>query len=202
MRFNYDQKDVDFDQQVYGALQTADPALVALQRSVLAPQSYEANVADTNLSGQITGAYKVAEKVNAYATYATGFKSVGLNLNGVPTDAAGNPVLSAATVKPEDVRHVEVGVKTEPYEGVMANITLFDTEINDFQAQVVNDNVGVLRGYLANAEKVLVRGVEVDAWRGQARDLFRFTPTASTPTADTPRSRMPLRRSKIPAVRR
>ena len=31
LRFNYDQKDVDFDQQVYGGLQTTDPALVALQ---------------------------------------------------------------------------------------------------------------------------------------------------------------------------
>ena len=40
LRFNYDQKDVDFDQQVYGGLQTTDPALIALQRSVLAPQAY------------------------------------------------------------------------------------------------------------------------------------------------------------------
>ena len=54
-------------------------------------------------------AYKVAQPVNTYATYATSFKSVGLNLNGVPTDAQDQPVLSAATVKPEDVRHIEVG---------------------------------------------------------------------------------------------
>ena len=51
--------------------------------------------------------------VNAYATYATGFKSVGLNLNGLPTDALNRPVLSAATVKPEDVHNFEVGVKTD-----------------------------------------------------------------------------------------
>ena len=35
--------------------------------------------------------------------------------------------------------------------------------IKDFQAQVVNAGVGVLRGYLANAEKVRVRGAEFDA---------------------------------------
>ena len=104
LRFNYDQKDVDFDQQVYGGLQTTDPALIALQRSILAPQAYTADVDDTNLSGQFTAAYKRGAGVNTYATYATGFKSVGLNLNGVPTDALGRPVLSAATVKPEDVR--------------------------------------------------------------------------------------------------
>ena len=162
----YDQKDVNFDQQVYGGLQTTDPALIALQQSVLAPQTYAADVDDTNLSGQMTVAYKVAAAVNTYATYATSFKAVGLNLSGVPTDALGRPVLAAATVRPEDERHIEVGLKTEPRRGVTTNLTVYDTEIKDFQAQVVNASVGVLRGYLANAEKVRVRGVEVD---GSAR---------------------------------
>jgi hypothetical protein len=84
LRVNYDRKNVDFDQQVYGGLQTSDPALIALQLSVLAPQAYQADVDDTNVSGQLTIAYHVARAVNAYATYATGFKSVGLNMNGLP----------------------------------------------------------------------------------------------------------------------
>jgi iron complex outermembrane receptor protein len=162
LRFNYDDKSVDFDQRVYGGLQTTDPVLIALQRSVLAPQAYKADVDDTNLSGQLTGAYTLSDRVNAYATYATGFKSVGLNLNGVPTDAFDQPVLSAAVVKPEDVRHLEFGVKTQPFARMTANVTVFDTEIQDFQAQVVNADVGVLRGYLANAEKVRVRGAELE----------------------------------------
>jgi iron complex outermembrane recepter protein len=163
VRFNYDHKAVDFDQQVYGGLQTTDPALIALQQSILAPQAYQANVSDANQSGQLTLAYKVARSVNAYATYATGFKSVGLNLNGVPTDASNQPVLSAATVKPEDTRNVEVGLKTEPLRGVTANISAYDTEIRDFQTQVTNGSVGVIRGYLANAEKARVRGAEFDS---------------------------------------
>ncbi len=166
LRFNYDQKSVNFDQQVYGGLDTTNPAQVALKLSILAAQAYATDVDDTNTSGQVTAAYRFTQHVNAYATYATGFKSVGLNLNGVPTDALGRPVLSAATVKPEDVRHVEVGVKTEPLPGVTANVTVFDTGIKDFQTQVVNPQVGVLRGYLANAEKVRVRGAEFD---GNAR---------------------------------
>jgi iron complex outermembrane receptor protein len=166
LRFNYDQKDVDFNQTVYGGLQTTDPVLNALKLSVLAPQAYTADVDDTNTSGQLTVAYNVTPGVHTYATYSTGFKSVGLNLNGVPTDALGNPVLSAATVKPEDVRHVEFGVKTEPRPGMTANFTVFHTGIEDYQTQVVNAQVGVLRGYLANAEKVRVRGAEFD---GSAR---------------------------------
>jgi iron complex outermembrane recepter protein len=163
LRFNYDQKKADYDQQVYGGLQTTDPALIALQRSILAPQAYKADVDDTNTSGQITAAYAVTHAVNAYTTFATSFKSVGLNLNGLPTDALGNPILSAATVKPEDVHHFEVGVKTEPRPGATANFTVFNTGIKDFQTQVVNAQVGVLRGYLANAEKARVRGAEFDS---------------------------------------
>jgi iron complex outermembrane receptor protein len=162
IRVNYDSKNVDFDQQTYGGLQTTNAALIALQQSILAAQTYKADVSDTNQSGQLTLGYKVSKAVNAYATYATGFKSVGLNLNGVPTDANNQPVLSSATVKPEGTRNFEVGVKTTPFAGATANVTLFNTTIENFQAQVTNGSVGVIRGYLANADKVRVRGAEFD----------------------------------------
>ena len=54
LRFNYDKKDVDFNQQVYGGLPTTNPALLTLQQSILAPQAYQADVSDTNHMG--TGA--------------------------------------------------------------------------------------------------------------------------------------------------
>jgi iron complex outermembrane receptor protein len=162
LRFNHDQKKLDYDQQVYGGLQTTDPTLIALQRSVLAPLAYKADIGDNNVSGQLTLSYKLGENANAYGTFATGFKSIGLNLGGVPTDAAGNPIVSAAMVRPESVRHFEVGVKTRPLTGLTVNVTAFNTGIRDFQTQVVNAQVGVLRGYLANAEKVRVRGIELD----------------------------------------
>ena len=74
-------------------------------------------------------------------------------------------------MKPEDVSHFEVGVKTEPSAASLPTSPLFNTGIDDFQTQVVNAQVGVLRGYLANAEKVRVRGVEFD---GNARMNQRF----------------------------
>ncbi|MFN7057006.1 TonB-dependent receptor, partial [Hyphomonas sp.] len=114
LRLNYDEKSVDYDAQVFGGLQITDPALIALQRSVLAPLNYQASTDDTNVSGQITLAYDVNDAVNAYATYATAFKSVGLNLGGIPNDASGNPAVALATVKPEDVKHIEAGLKTQP----------------------------------------------------------------------------------------
>ena len=180
IRYNYDQKDVDFDQQVYGGLQTSNAALNALKRSILAPQAYTADVSDTNVSGQLSVAYRFGRAINTYVTYATSFKSVGLNLNGVPTDAADQPVLSAATVKPEDVRHTEVGFKTEPFSGTTLNLNAFNTDIRDFQAQVVNAGVGVLRGYLANAERVRVRGLELDGTIRPAESFYFYGSAAYT----------------------
>jgi iron complex outermembrane recepter protein len=163
IRFNYDQKEVDYEAVVYGGIANPTAAQIALQRSVLAPLAYTVDIEDDNISGQITASYQFNDTINAYATYATAFKPVGLNLGGIPTNAAGAPLLETAAVDPEDVRHIELGLKTEPFPGVTANFAVFDTEIEDYQAQVFNAvQVGVLRGYLANAERVRVRGFEFD----------------------------------------
>lgn len=172
IRFNYDRKELQFDRTVYGGLQTDDPALIALQRQIYTPLSYAADVEDTNWSGQISAAYKLTDAVNTYATYATSFKSVGLNLGGVPSDANGQPILAAATVRPEAVKHIEAGVKTEFLPGVIANFTVYNTGIEDFQTQVQNAQYGVQRGYLANAEEARVRGAELE---GNARIGSHFS---------------------------
>jgi len=67
-----------------------------------------------------------------------------------------------------------------PFRGVTANLTAYDTDIKDFQAQVVNAGVGVLRGYLANAEKVRVRGLEFDGTASIGRRLSIYAAAAYT----------------------
>ena len=180
VRFNYDRKQLDYDSQVYGGLQTTDPALIALQRSVLAPQTYSADVKDTNVTGQLTARFMLNEANHVYGTASSAVKPVGLNMNGVPADALGRPILSAATVLPERVRHVEGGVKTQPFERTRLNLAVFNTDVHDFQANVVNSGVGVLRGYLANAELVRVRGVELDGGADFGRGLTLFGAAAWT----------------------
>jgi iron complex outermembrane receptor protein len=178
IRFNYDQKDVDFDRRVSGG--PANPTAAELQQllSVYRPQAFEADVSDSNVSGQLTLQYAASDRINAYATYATAFKSVGVNLGGLPLDANNQTVLSAAEVAPEDVRHFEIGFKASPTPGTTANLTLFNTAIEDFQTQVTNAQFGVARGYLANAEKVRVRGAEFDGnWNVGSRFAVRSSVT-------------------------
>lgn len=161
LRFNYDKKDVDYKRETYGGLQTTDPALLALKNGVYSNQAFTFGVAENNFSGQLTLAYKASKQLNAYATYANSYKPVGVNLGGLPT-ANGVTLIDLAKVKPEYVTHYEAGIKTRPTPGSIVNITVFNTDIKDYQTQVQTAEVGVNRGYLANAEKVRVMGVELD----------------------------------------
>ena len=171
LRYNYDKKKVDFDRQTYGGLETSDPDLIALKRLVYTDQAFKTNTDNNNLSGLITIAYKLARQINAYATYSTNYKSIGLNLGGLPT-SGGEVMLDLATIKPEYVKHFEVGIKTTPVPGTTLNITAYTTNIDDFQTQVQTAEVGVNRGYLANAEEARVRGIEFD---GNSRLNKNFT---------------------------
>ena len=161
LRFNYDQKKVDFNRQTYGGLQTEDPALIALKRAVYTDQAFNAEVDESNLSGQLTLAYKASTSMNAFATYSNSYKPVGVNLGGLPT-ANGEILIDLARIKPEYVSHFEVGIKTNPTPQSTLNIVLHNTDIKDYQTNVQTAEVGVNRGYLANAERVRVLGIEVD----------------------------------------
>jgi iron complex outermembrane receptor protein len=71
-------------------------------------------------------------------------------------------MLELATIRPEYVQHFEFGIKTTPAPGTTLNLTFYNTRIKDFQTQVQTAEVGVNRGYLANAERARIRGVEFD----------------------------------------
>lgn len=169
IRLNYDRKKADYDRITYGGTDPDEwpvveerPQVAAIKRAIYSPQSFDADVDDTNLSGQLTLNFRASDRVSAYATYSTAFKPVGLNVGGLPS-VAGLPDLSVVEVRPEEVRHFEAGIKTRPTQNIIANFTLFQTDVSNYQTQVQNvSDLGVNRGYLSNADKVRVRGAEFD----------------------------------------
>ena len=179
LRYNYDKKDVDYDRQTYGGLQTTDPALLALKNALYTNQTFKANVHNTNLSGQLTLSYRASSRFNAFATFSTNYKPIGVNLGGLPT-ANGAVLLDLATVKPEYVTHYEIGIKTKPTKNSTLNLVYYNTEIKDFQTQVQTAEVGVNRGYLANADKARVTGVELDGNVRFGRNLSFYGAVAYT----------------------
>ena len=161
IRYNYDAKDLTYSRTTYGGLQTTDPALVALKKLVYSDQAFNADVTDRNFSGQATLAYKRSKNFNSFLTFSTGYKPVGLNLGGLPT-LNGQPILDLAQIKPEGTQHIEIGLKTRPSGNTTFNLTAYNTDIANYQTLVQTPDPAVNRGYLANAEGVKVRGIEVD----------------------------------------
>ncbi|THD36670.1 MAG: TonB-dependent receptor [Sphingomonas sp.] len=186
LRLNYDKKSGFYESVVsianaqYNFVATADnvAALLAAfpnpsaarttfqnQINTLAPQRYSPRFSAWNLSGDLTLSYDATPDVHFYATYARSFKSGGINLSGLPLNSTSTGVdLSTQTVKPEKVNHFEVGLKTQFLDRKLTvNLAGFWDEITDYQATVNNNAINVIRGYLANAGKVRVRGVEWDS---------------------------------------
>ncbi len=161
LRYNYDKKIANYSRVTYGGLQTTDPALLALKNLVYTNQAFDTDVDETNFSGQLTLQYKASNRLNAFATYSVSYKPVGINIGGLPT-SNGRVLTELARVNPEAVRHYEIGVKTRPTTNTTLNVVFHNSDIRDYQTQVQTPEPGVNRGYLANAEKVRVRGVEVD----------------------------------------
>ena len=168
VRLNYDKKEGFYQRRVFAGDGTPvvfgpTDAVTLARLGVFAPQEYAPEFSDWNFSYDLTATYRATRDLLLYATYAKTFKSGGINQNGVPNDANNNPLLGAATVKPESVNHYEVGIKAEYWDRrATFNLTAFRTDIANFQANVNNGQFGVLRGYLANAGKVRTQGVEGD----------------------------------------
>ncbi|MES2649057.1 MAG: TonB-dependent receptor [Bacteroidota bacterium] len=181
VRFNYDKKEALYDRRTYGGLDTskyngsqADKiALQGFKNGVYSNQSYVAEAEENNLTYQLTLAYRPSKQLNAFATYSTSFKPVGVNVGGLPT-INGKAATDLAVIKPEDVRHYEIGIKSNPTNDLTLNFVWHNSDIKNYQANVQSAELGVNRGYLANAEKVNVKGFELDA-SIKANRHFSFT---------------------------
>ncbi|AQR61454.1 hypothetical protein BZG35_07170 [Brevundimonas sp. LM2] len=175
LRYTQEEKSGSYALSVSGGLVTTDPTLISRRLGIARPQTYAAEISDGSVSGQLAVSYELVPDVLTYVSYAQGFKSGGINMSGLPTTAAGLPALASAEVRPEEVKTWELGLKTQAFgRRLTANLAAYATDIADFQANVVDAGPGALRGYLANVEKVEIRGVELDlnARPNQAVDVY------------------------------
>lgn len=166
LRYTQEDKDGYYTTTVAGGPATTSTALINARLGVLRPQSYEAHDSDGSLSGRGNLAWQVTGQTMAYASYARGFKSGGINMSGLPLDNANQPVLATAVVRPERNETYEVGVKNTLFDRrLILNLDAFYTKVHDFQATVVENSLTQtvqLRGYLSNIPEVTVKGVEAD----------------------------------------
>lgn len=166
VRYNYDRKKANYNRKKYieNDIAYTDQQYAAVN-SIYSDQAFDIDADADNFSGQLSLQYRFTPNYNAYLTYSKSFKPIGINVGGLPV-VEGRVATELAEVKPESVNHYEIGVKTSPTSNALLNITLFSTHISDFQTQVQTPDPGVNRGYLANAERVRVQGLEIDgSWK-------------------------------------
>ncbi|MFW2851047.1 TonB-dependent receptor [Sphingomonas sp. TX0543] len=166
LRYTQEEKDGYYDTTVSGGPATTNAALINARLGVLRPQSYEAHNSDGSLSGRGNLAWQVSDTTMAYASYARGFKSGGINMSGLPLDSNNQPALATAVVRPERNETYEIGLKNTLFDNrLIFNIDGFYTKVHDFQATVVENSLTQtvqLRGYLSNIPEVTVKGIEAD----------------------------------------
>jgi iron complex outermembrane recepter protein len=162
---------------------------------------------DNDLSYTLRAAYDVSDNINAYISYATGFKASSVNLSRdsrpsstdfvrgprgstilAPTSAilAGGlavPNLSTGSrfAGPEDATVYELGIKAQ-FPGLSVNLALFDQSLKGFQSFLFTGT-----GFgLSNAEEQSVRGFELDTKINPADGLaLTFAMTYLDPLFDS-----------------
>ena len=126
---------------------------------------------DKDLSYSVRLAYEFSSNINAYISYATGFKasSVNLSRDSRPSAADRTALTSAGLTRvnqsygsrfagPEDATVYEFGLKGK-FDGFGFNLALFKQTLEGFQSNVFQGT-----GYvLGNAEKQSTKGLEIDA---------------------------------------
>ena len=126
---------------------------------------------DSNTDYTVRLAYDMGDNLNAYASWATGFKSTSWNLSRdsrpTPAEIAGltaagvalpnNLVPSTRFAGPEEAEVFEIGLKGQ-YDNFTFNVTIFDQTLDDFQS---NAFTGAAFS-LTNAGETNTKGIEIE----------------------------------------
>jgi iron complex outermembrane receptor protein len=172
LRYTYDHKRGLFSQVVSGGapLTGTLAALAPLRAALGTSTAFNAGFDDGAVSGLADISYQITPDIMAYANYARGDKSGGLNLTQLPAGA--NSIIA-----PETLDAYEVGLKTHLFDGaVTLNGALFWQNDQNYQANLIDPVIG--KQYLSNVPKVRSRGVEVDATARLGENLNLYSSLA------------------------
>ena len=170
LRYTHEDKQGSYATQVSGGadLTGLAPAVAAeLDRaklSIFRPQGYTAEDSGGSVSGRANLAWQLSDRLLAYASFAQGFKSGGLNMSGLPLDAANQPALATAVIEDERNGTAELGLKSTLFDGrATLNLAAYRTVVKDYQANIVSSlETAAIRSYPSNVPEVRVQGAEAD----------------------------------------
>ncbi|HMN47123.1 MAG TPA: TonB-dependent receptor [Povalibacter sp.] len=170
LRYTYEDKEGSYATRVFGGLDLTGlpPATAAelarAKLSIFRPQSYTAADDGGSLSGRANLAYRFADDLMGYVSFAHGYKSGGLNMSGLPLDALNQPALATAVIEDEINTTYELGLKFAMLDSrATLNLAGYWTVVEDYQANIVSNlETAAIRSYPSNIPEVQVKGVEAD----------------------------------------
>ena len=131
---------------------------------------------DTGYSGRVGLQHDLDPNNTVYATYSRGYKGPAYN---VFFNMVGRDTLA---LKPETSNAYEIGYKSSAFgHRLTANVAVFKTDYNNYQANFYDTVAGTVVTRLINAGAVSTQGVELDL---TARPVQRLALTASLAYTD------------------
>ena len=143
------------------------PTIQAIRDGTVQPFFYfEDQRQEDNLSGTLNASWKIAPDVLAYASYARGYKSGGINFTVLPPGVA-------RQVEPETADSYEAGLKTQFADRrITFNLSAYRTDFTDYQStRVFVNTAGSTVIFITNAGKVRTQGLEADFTARATPDL-------------------------------
>ena len=122
--------------------------------------NFQAKGEGNEVTGRITGEFDVADATMIYLSFSSGFKPGGTNLTyGYADDNA--PPMVFQTFEPETVDSVELGLKTDLFDGnARANMAVFSYDYENLQFQATDPDP--YRGGVANIPSSEMSGIEIE----------------------------------------
>jgi iron complex outermembrane receptor protein len=130
---------------------------------------YSDSTSDTAATYRASLRYEFTPDINVFATYATGYKGQTFDL----TTGFNRNRLLAGPIRPERSRDKELGIRSQFFDRRLTmNVTLFDTNYRDLQAQTIEFLPdGSFNYRLTNVGRITTKGVEVESTARIGDDL-------------------------------
>jgi iron complex outermembrane recepter protein len=142
----------------------ASSTLGVVPASLATPFAYDLEVQGRNVSTLGSIAYELFPGSLLYASYSTGYKAAGLNLDSASVPTGGR------ILKPETVVNYETGIKQRLWNGrAVIDADVYWTDLNGLQANYYPPNGA--KSYLTNVGNARARGVELTAALNLTRGL-------------------------------
>jgi iron complex outermembrane recepter protein len=140
--------------------------------------AFAGSAEDTAATWKASLRYEFTPDISMFATYATGYKGQTFDL----TTGFNAARAAAGPIRPETSKDREIGVRTQFLDRKLTlNLTYFNTDYTDLQAQTIEVVGGTNNFRLTNVGGLKTKGVEVDF---AARPSDDFTLSASVAYLD------------------